>query len=223
MRFENKFAVEAPQQEVWDALLDIERVAPCLPGAQVLERTGDDAYKVGIKVKLGPMSMHYKGEVEIVDKDAEHRRAVMSARAKEARGQGMADAQVEMSLAQEGAVTQGTLHADVKLSGKAAAMGQGVIEDVSDKLIETFAGNLEAMLSGGNGAAAGEEAAGAPAPAEGRPAAAPPSPGAAPVQDSLPVGAIAASIAKDRLRDPRAIGAIALLALLVVLLVRSRR
>ena len=67
MEFENTFDGRRPVDEVWDLLLDVERVAPCMPGAQVLEQTGDDAYKVAIKVKLGPMSMNYKGDVEIVE------------------------------------------------------------------------------------------------------------------------------------------------------------
>ena len=73
MRFENEFEVPAPADQVYDALLDVERVAPCMPGAEVLKRVGDDAYKVGIKVKLGPMSMQYKGQVEMIEKDPRHR------------------------------------------------------------------------------------------------------------------------------------------------------
>ena len=69
MKFENAFVVQAPIDEVYAALLDVERVAPCVPGAEVLEQTGDDAYKVAIKVKVGPMSMTYKGDVEIVERD----------------------------------------------------------------------------------------------------------------------------------------------------------
>ena len=69
MKFENAFVVQAPIDEVHAALLDVERVAPCMPGAEVLEKTGDDAYKVAIKVKVGPMSMTYKGDVQIVERD----------------------------------------------------------------------------------------------------------------------------------------------------------
>src|SRR5215208_6796955 len=98
MRFENSFDVGAPIETVWDAVLDVERVAPTVPGAQVLERTSDNAYKVGIKVKVGPMSMTYKGEVEITERDEASHRAVMKARAKESRGQGTADADVTMTL-----------------------------------------------------------------------------------------------------------------------------
>src|SRR5918912_3627562 len=149
MRFENRFDVDAPIERVWEALLDVERVAPTVPGAQVLERTGDDAYKVAIKVKVGPMSMTYRGEVEITERDDAAHRAVMKARAKESRGQGTADADVTMSLASRDGGTAATVTTDVQLSGKVATMGQGVLQDVSRRLVETFAANLAAMLERG--------------------------------------------------------------------------
>ncbi|MDQ3768745.1 MAG: SRPBCC family protein [Actinomycetota bacterium] len=249
MRFENTFDVEAPPDEVFDALLDVERVAPCMPGAEVLERTGEDAYKVGIKVKLGPMAMKYRGQVEVIEKDPENRRAVMRVKAKEARGQGIADAKVHMSLTGDGSTTNGKLEADVQLSGKAAAMGQGMIQDVSATLVETFAHNLAAMLSGGGpqaapeAAAAGSAATAASAPSKpatgepataasdeadtgdpGRPAAAgppkPESPPPAGAESSLSLPAIAGSVAKRRLRDPKSVAAIVALALGALLLWR---
>jgi uncharacterized protein len=173
MKFENTFAVDAPIDEVYATLLDVERVAPCVPGAEVIEKSGDDAYTVAIKVRVGPISMTYRGNVEIVERDEASHRAVMRARARETRGQGTADARVDLSLVQEGATTNGTMVADVQLAGRAAAMGRGVIQDVSAKLVSTFAQNLEQMLSGGAAAtadapattpAAGGEGASAPAP-----------------------------------------------------------
>src|SRR5688500_459323 len=122
MQFENSFEVAAPLDQVWDAVLDVERVAPTVPGAQVLERISDDAYKVGIKVKVGPMSMTYKGEVEITERDDQAHRAVMKARAKESRGQGTADADVTMVLSGDNGTTSATVTTEVELSGKAAAM-----------------------------------------------------------------------------------------------------
>ena len=147
MEFDNTFTVAAPIDEVWGAVLDVERVAPCVPGAQVLEQTGDNAYKVAIRVKLGPVSMIYNGEVEVVEQYPDDRRAVMSARAKESRGQGTADARVEMRLSQDDGTTHGAIHTDVAISGRAAAMGQGIIADVSARLIDTFAANLAQMLA----------------------------------------------------------------------------
>jgi uncharacterized protein len=154
MKLENTFEVDAPIDEVYATMLDVERVAPCVPGAEVLEKTSDDAYQVAIKVKVGPISMTYKGNVEIVERDETNHRAVMRARARETRGQGTADARVTMTLTEDGAEhTKGTMDADVQLAGRAAAMGRGVIQDVSGKIVSTFASNLETMLSGGAAAA----------------------------------------------------------------------
>src|SRR3954453_19972565 len=168
MKFENTFAVDAPIDEVYATLLDVERVAPCVPGAEVLEKTGDDAYQVAIKVRVGPISMTYRGNVEIIDRDEAAHRAVMRARARETRGRGgpapapslpltraggrgAAGARGDLSLTQDGATTNGTMVADVQLAGRAAAMGRGVIQDVSAKIVTTFSQNLEAMLVGGGG------------------------------------------------------------------------
>src|SRR5256885_14998260 len=159
MEFQNEFDVKAALDQVWDTMLDMERVAPCVPGAEVLERTGDDAYKVGIKVRVGPVSMQYRGEVEITDRDPSSHVAQMRAKAREARGQGTANANVRMSLSGNGEVTHGTINTEVQLSGRAAAMGQGVIKDVSARIVDQFAANLAEMLGGGP-----------PAPAEEKPA-----------------------------------------------------
>src|SRR6187549_3056549 len=134
MKFENQFDVDAPLDQVWKTVLDVERVAPTVPGAQVLERSGDDAYKVAIKIKVGPMSMTYSGEVEITERDEAAHRAVMHARAKESRGQGTADADVTMVLTGSDGQTSATVTTDVQLSGKVATMGQGVLQDVSGRL-----------------------------------------------------------------------------------------
>lgn len=146
MKFENSFTVKAPIDDVYAVLLDVERVAPCMPGAEVLERLGDDAYRVGVRVRLGPMSMVYRGQVEITERDPAAHTATMQARAKETRGQGTADAKMFMHLAEEGTGTQATIETDVQLSGRAAAMGQGMIADVSSKLVEEFAKNLANLV-----------------------------------------------------------------------------
>src|ERR1700737_3614741 len=147
MQFENRFSVSAPIADVWAILLDVERVAPCLPGARVIERTGDDAYVVGMRVKVGPMTMEYKGNVEIVERDNAAHRAVLSGSGKEVRGQGAAEATAEMALREEGGATVAIIKTDVKLSGRMASMGQGVIADVSKKLVNTFSDNLQAMMA----------------------------------------------------------------------------
>ncbi len=201
MHFENQFDVDAPLEQVWEAVLDVERVAPTVPGAQVLERTGDDAYKVAIKVKVGPMSMTYRGEVEITERDEAAHRAVMKARAKESRGQGTADADVTMHLTGDDGRTSATVTTDVALSGKVATMGQGVLQDVSGRLIDTFAKNLAAMLSGAEPAGAGA------APADGGAAAGRRRRAAAPAGDSraaAPAGDDATAAPPDAARGSAA-------------------
>ena len=157
MEFKNEFDVKAPVDEVYRTLLDVERVAPCVPGAQVIEQTGDDSYKVAIKVKLGPVNMQYRGDVEVVEKDDDAHAATMQVKAKETRGQGTANATSRLSLAEQNGGTHASIDTDVKLSGKAAAMGGRMIGDVSAKMVETFATNLRAMLEGGGEAGATEE------------------------------------------------------------------
>lgn len=232
MEFDNEFTVAAPVDEVYAALLDLERVTPAMPGASVVSKEGDDSYKVAIKVKLGPVTMNYRGDVTVVSQDAAAHTAVLDVKAKEARGQGSANAQVRMSLAPEGGGTRGSMNAQVQLSGKAAAMSRGVIDDVSRRLVTTFASNLEEILAGSastptdppdSGAAAGSAPTDPPDPGSATPpggeaAAAPndspPSPakpGPAPERpaedDVFDAGALAASMAADRLRDPKVLAA----------------
>jgi len=165
MEFENTFTVTAPIDEVWTAMLDVERVAPCMPGAQVIERTGDNSYKVAIRVRLGPISLVYNGNVEIVEQYPDDRRAVMRARAMESSGQGSADANIEMRLREAAGGTHSTIHTDLAVRGRAAAMGQGIIRDVSARLIDTFAQNLQAMLAEDRPGAAQAGEGGEPQPA----------------------------------------------------------
>jgi carbon monoxide dehydrogenase subunit G len=209
MEFENTFVVDAPVETVWDLLLDVERIAPCMPGAQVLEQTADDAYKVAVKVKLGPMTMNYKGDVEIVDKDAGAHSATMRAKAKEARGQGTASANIRMALEPQDGRTQASILTEMQMSGKAAAMGQGVIKDVAATLTDTFAQNLAALVEAPTVAAAPEGGAPPPPPPQEPP--------------SLDAGQIAASVAANRLRDPRAVAVLVFLILLIGIAIGRRR
>ncbi len=222
MQFENSFDVEAPVDEVYKALLDVERVAPCVPGAEVLEQNGEDSYKVAIKVKVGPMSMQYKGDVEIVSRDPATHRAVMRAKAREARGQGTANADVVLTLAPEGdARTHGTMATDVQLSGRVASMGRGIIQDVSARIIDQFSANLAEML-GGEGEPEAPQPDAAPAtepqtvPATEAPAATeppapapPPKPKPAPAAEAeLNATDIAGAVIVGRLKDPKVIAGV---------------
>jgi carbon monoxide dehydrogenase subunit G len=193
MKFENKFAVEAPPAEVWDALMDFERVVPCMPGAELLGHEGEDSYQVQVRVKVGPMSMTYKGTVEVTERDEQAHRAAMRVQARETRGQGTANATMQIELSGDGAATEASMDTDLRLSGRAATMGRGVISDVSQALISQFANNLQQLLSGpsstaaspaggaADGGATPESAAAPAAAAASAPGAAPASaPGAAP-------------------------------------------
>ncbi|HEV2813530.1 MAG TPA: SRPBCC family protein [Solirubrobacteraceae bacterium] len=239
MKFENAFEVDAPVDRVWATVLDVEQIAPTVPGAKVLEQTAENAYKVGIKVKLGPMTMQYKADIEIVEADESSHRAVMKARAKESRGQGTADADVVMELTGDAEHTTGKIVTEVKVSGKAASMGRGVMQDVAGRMVGTFADNLAAMLSDGgaeeaakaeakastNGAEAPEARPGTPegeGPREGtedpkeRVEQAAASGGATKSDDAdaLDLGSLGGAMAAERLKDPLVI-ALLILAFLV--------
>ena len=219
MQFENRFDVDAPMEQVWETILDVERVAPNVPGAKVLERTGDNAYKVSIKVKVGPMSMTYKGDVEIVEQDDAAHRAVMRAKAKESRGQGTANADVTMVLSGENGRTAGQITTDVDVTGKVASMGRGMLQDVSGRLISTFAENLEKMLAGGEAPAAEEPAQQAPRDTAPPP---PPPPRRDEEDDALDLGSVGGAMVADKLQDPRNLGLVIGLAMLVAYLLGRR-
>ena len=142
MEFNNSFTVQKPIDEVWRTMTDLERVIPAVPGAAILEKTGDDAVEAEVKIKLGSMSMSYSGPAEIVEQDDAAHRAVMTARAKEAGGQGNADARVTMELSAEGEGTDVSLNSVVNVTGKAAQMGEGVISAVTEGMIKEFSENL---------------------------------------------------------------------------------
>jgi uncharacterized protein len=216
MKFENAFVVQAPIDEVYAALLDVERVAPCMPGAEVVEKTADDAYKVAIKVKVGPMSMTYKGDVQIVERDDAAKTATLRAKAKESRGQGTADADVTMVLSGENGRTTAKITTEVDLSGKVATMGAGVLQDVSGRLVKTFATNLATMLEGGTDAQPDEPAKAASAATKAPPPQA---------DDALDLGNIGGAMVQDKLQSPRNLGLVVGVALLVAYLLgrRSRR
>lgn len=213
MQFENRFDVDAPLDDVWNAVLDVERVAPTVPGAKVLERTSDTSYKVAIKVKVGPMSMTYKGDVEIVERDDEQHRAVMRARAKESRGQGTADADVTMVLDGANGHTSATVSTDVDLSGKIATMGQGVLQDVSGRLIDTFAKNLADMLEGKQAEPA---TAAEPSEKTTEPAA------EQQQEEAFDLGSLGGAMAADKLSDPRNLGIVIGVAMLIAYLLGRR-
>ena len=138
VELDHPFTTAKPIEESFTAILDLERVVPCVDGGTVLEATGPESVKAQIKVKMGAMSMTFTGTVEIVEQDAAAHRAVMSVKAKEAGGQGHANANVTFALTDGG----GTIHTNAQITGKAASMGEGIVVSVLDALITDFAGKL---------------------------------------------------------------------------------
>ncbi|ORA32263.1 SRPBCC family protein [Mycobacterium aquaticum] len=164
MELNNEFRVAVPASKTWEVITDVERVAPCLPGATLLSVHGDD-FTGAVKVKVGPITVSYQGNATFQEKDAQAQRVVLKANGKETRGNGSAAAVVTAQLKDDG--TAGTLVSvttDLTISGKAAQFGRGVLSDVAGALIDQFAGSLEAELLAG-AAPAGENAA-APTTAE---------------------------------------------------------
>jgi carbon monoxide dehydrogenase subunit G len=138
VELDHSFSTGRPIDEAWEAILDLERLVPCVEGGSVLERTGPESVKAEIKVKMGAMSMTFTGTVEVVEQDAGEHRAVMQVKSKEAGGQGYANADVTFALSDGG----GTIHTAAQITGKAASMGEGVVVSVLDALIKDFTGKL---------------------------------------------------------------------------------
>jgi carbon monoxide dehydrogenase subunit G len=138
VELDHSFSTSKPIDESWQAILDLERLVPAVEGGSVIERTGPESVKAEIKVKMGAMSMKFTGTVTVTEQDDANHRAVMQVKAKEAGGQGYANADVVFSLADGG----GTLHTAAQITGKAASMGEGVVHSVLDALINDFTSKL---------------------------------------------------------------------------------
>jgi uncharacterized protein len=138
VELDHRFSTGKPADYNWDAILDLDRVIPCVEGGRVIERTAPDSAKAEIKVKMGAMSMTFTGTVTVVEKDKAAHRAVLQVKSREAGGQGHANADVEFALSDGG----GTIHTRAQITGKAASMGEGVVVSVLDALIKDFTGKL---------------------------------------------------------------------------------
>jgi carbon monoxide dehydrogenase subunit G len=138
VELDNDFSTAKPIDESWQAILDLERLVPCVEGGSVLEKTGPDSVKAQIKVKMGAMGMTFTGTVAVIEQDPEAHRAVLQVKSREAGGQGHANADVTFSLSDGG----GTIHTAAQITGKAASMGEGVMVSVLDALINSFTSNL---------------------------------------------------------------------------------
>lgn len=148
MEFDNSFTVNAPLQRVWDFLLNVQEVAPCMPGAEITESVSDTEYKGIVKIKLGAVQMSYKGTATISQIDEATHTVVLVATGRETRGTGNASSTTTSHLEAEGADrTVVTLNSQVDVSGRVAQFGRGIMQDVASRLIGEFARNLEAKLT----------------------------------------------------------------------------
>jgi uncharacterized protein len=160
MELDNSFTVPVPPEQAWDVLLDVKRIAPCMPGATVDEVDGD-VVNGHIKVKVGPVSLTYRGTATFTERDAGAHTMVVEASGKETRGAGTASATVRASLEPDpaGNGTLVTMHTTMNVTGRPAQFGRGVMVEVGGKLVDQFAANLAAQIAG--------EGAGGPAAADG--------------------------------------------------------
>jgi carbon monoxide dehydrogenase subunit G len=243
VQLENSFTVPATPEVAWGVLLDVERVAPCMPGATLTSHEGDN-FAGTVKVKVGPISMTYKGTAAFVDRDDAARTVKIDAKGKETRGAGTANATITCTLTPEGEGTRVDVLTDLAITGKPAQFGRGVIGEVAAKVITQFSASLAEEIRSGGGEAGGEAAAPAAEPvvvpdqpdADSAPDAAPEAV-AAPAEPSQPTQAVppaqprrsaeaidlldvaGAPVAKRLIP----VGIAGLVALLVILLIRRRR
>ena len=142
----NEFTVNRPIDEAWAVITDVERIAPCLPGAQLQEIEGD-IYRGVVKVKLGSIAPQFKGQAQFIEKDDAAHRAVLKAEGRDTGGRGNASAQITAQAESLSPTsTRVVVSTDLSITGKVAQFGRGIIGDVSKKLMATFAGNLNTML-----------------------------------------------------------------------------
>ena len=136
---EHAFSTGLSVEDNWTAVLDLDRIVPCVQGGKVLERTSEDSARAEIKVKMGAMSMTFTGAVTITERDDDAHRALYVVKSREKAGGGQADANVTVTLDGDG----GTIHTEASTRGKVASMGEGMVETVLDAMIQDFANNLK--------------------------------------------------------------------------------
>jgi carbon monoxide dehydrogenase subunit G len=207
MKVQQSFTVQAPVEQVWAALIDVQRVAPCLPGAELTEAGDAGTYHGTFTVKLGPTTAAYRGTLKMEDIDEAAHRATMSARGTDTRGQGGASATIVSAVVAQDDATRVDVDTEFTITGRLARFGRGgMIEDISKRLLGEFASCLQATMAGGPAAAAtapesadgatakpaatsGAERAPAAGESEPGPSAAPP-PGPRPATAAKPVNAL---------------------------------
>ncbi|TDQ04579.1 SRPBCC family protein [Labedaea rhizosphaerae] len=245
MQLEHKFQVPAPIDTVWQAVLDPERVAPCMPGATLTSVEGD-TFAGTVKVKLGPISLLYKGSGEFLEQDEAARKVVIKASGKDSRGNGTAAATVTVTLASVDDGTEGTVHTDLAITGRPAQFGRGLIAEVGGKILNAFSECLAAKLGTTPDASSAPAASSSSVPAEeapGQSAAEKAEPPPAAEKPAAETPAAESAAAKPRLVEPQPTSepidlmefagasvakraapvAAALLALIIFLIIRRRR
>ncbi len=138
VELDHEFSNGKPVEQNWETILDLERLVPCVEGGSVTEAAGPDSVKAQIKVKMGAMSLTYTGTVTVIEQDPDQHRAVLQVKSRESTGQGHANADVTFTLSDGG----GTIHTAAQITGKAASMGEGVVQSVLDALIKDFTQKL---------------------------------------------------------------------------------
>jgi len=213
MKIDNQFIVSAPIDRAWDVLCDLEQVIPLMPGAQLTGHEGDD-YLGKVKVKVGPVTSEFSGKVRFVEQDSGQHRAVIDAKGKESRGTGNAAATVTAQLHEDGEHTSVTVDTDLKIVGKLAQFGSGMLQQVSEKLLGQFVESLEAKLASEKSGENTDEK--TETPTSPGTSTAPPAPEAEPID-------LLALAGGDQLKKYGAVAVAVLAALLLIWVLRRRR
>lgn len=188
MKIENEFTVAAPADRLWSYLLDVERIAPCLPGAELTETVDERTWKGKVNMKLGPVSMTFSGTVVIEDRDDAAHRVVLRAKGMESKGKGAANATVTSWLEPGAGTTTVRMVADIQLTGAVAQLSRGLLPEVSRKLTHQFADCLQENMLGAEEPSPQASASGPGGPTESAPSA-PTARSAAPVR-AKPIGGL---------------------------------
>ena len=147
MKLEQSFEVHAPLERVWETLIDVERVAPCLPGAEITEASDDGTYRGTFSVRLGPTTAAYRGELNVEEQDEAAHRVTMRATGQDKRGQGSAKATIVSNMSADGDVTRVDVETDFTITGRLARFGRGgMIQDISNRLMKDFADCLQQRI-----------------------------------------------------------------------------
>lgn len=221
MRLDHTFTVPATVETAWDVLLDVPGIAPCMPGATLTEFDGEK-FAGTVKVKLGPVTLTYRGTGRFAEVDEAARRVVLEASGKETRGSGTAAARVTAVLVPDGDTTRVDVGTDLTITGRPAQFGRGMISDVGERLIGQFAGSLATKL--GESGESGKTTPAEPGPADREPAAARATSGPGPAEEPEPIDLLAVTGAAEKLRKYAVPAAAVTLGVIVLIqLIRRRR